>query len=439
MKKLFLALALIAVGILLFTADTDREYINLAPTEGIDSGLILEAGTSYQQDFIARRTSLTRLGLFFRPVAIHPGDDSIEVNVLRGSSLLATRSIPASVIDAEGAAQVRFDPPLATEPGEVITITIAVPAELSGAVRLQQRELDATFDASNVTLTVNDAAQAAPAAYQIYARYHPTLALYLGGLLILGSVLTLLPYLPVYVLGLPAIFCLPIALQGGPTLLLYITSLAALSSMLLLLRRAKFSLLPALIGAHAFAFTSWFSLQLLGERETLLLAAFLPLVFSLARRPISRPRNAALASFVTAGPASIRDIFFDTNQVVAATKVAGVSWDHFGSYLGALSGSLGLIGLIWCLSRADRGRLPVGALGLLGILLVYASLPYFIIFTTFALAYFAAAGAQALQHYLQPHPHQRRGVVTLVLSLLALIALLDLWQVAAASWEYSLL
>jgi hypothetical protein len=146
---------LILAAVTLLQIKVDREYINHAPTEGQEAGIVLQTGHAYEQTFIARRPTITRLGIFLRPVQTSLPAEEVTVEVQHRETLLGQAVIPASFIDAEGSSQVRFTPALSVPAGEPVTISISVPPALSERIRLQQRVVDSTFDASNVAFTVD--------------------------------------------------------------------------------------------------------------------------------------------------------------------------------------------------------------------------------------------------------------------------------------------
>lgn len=442
------SILLLLVGAALFTARTDREYINLQPSEGVPHGIVLESGHVYEQTFIARRPNLTRLGIFLRPAAEPLPADTLTVTI-NHSQGQRTLELPASVIDPEGATYLRLAPPLRTTLGEPVRFTINVPPSVSRALRAQIRERDRTFDAANVALTIDGSPQANPLAYQVYHRYQPSLAIHFGGLAVLAAVLLWLPVLPLYALGASAIFMAPASALGEWDVLLpFAYAAVALASMSALLKHHGASLVPALTGGHAFAFSTWYILHAAAGREQYAVAAALPLLF------LPHPRRwvaialfavvvAALASSsslppMTATVAHPRDVFLDPNQTAAAVKVTEANqplpWSHFGSYLGPINIVLAGLGLM----AQGRQRRQVLTAGILGALFAFTPLsrPHLVILLTFALAYFTGQGMQSLRRFLDPQPHTRDKIVTVVVFLISLLALLDVWQVAAATLEY---
>lgn len=458
-SRLILILALLAAGGLFLLVKTDREFINLAPSAGAVRGVELRGRGTYEQSFIATRSTVARLGLFFVPTVAELPDATITITVKRADKVISEQRLSVAFIDGENFSQIRFHPPLAVTDGEQLTVSISVPPVLDNALRLQQRQPDATFNAANVSFSVDGEVQDAPAAYQVFYGWRPPLAVQISGLLILAALFLVIPSLPLYVLVTSALFIAPALLLKSFPLIDFFYAAIALSGMVMLLREHKLPLVPALFGAHVFAFTTWLPLHALAGREYYAAFALLPLLISPRRRPLLPV--IILAVFLTVlfshwtpiasipdQAAGSRDIFFDPNQVPDSQKVPGYTWDHYGSYIGIISAALALVGLIW---QGRRHKLIV-LIGLFGALLALTPfltktlarllpLPptHFIILTTFALAYFAAFGLDGLRRYLQPIRHTKDYVVQTVIALLVIIALLDLWQVAANTLEYGLL
>ncbi len=437
--KLSVAVLAAAAGVLLISVKTDREFINLAPTPGVRHGLVLGSDADVRQTFTAIRDNVTRLGLFLVPVQEDIPAGAISLSVSQGDTLLATRAIPSQFIDGENFAQVRFQPPLKTVKGQQLSVAVAAPPKLDGLVRLQQRSPDQTFSTHNVQLTVNGQPVQAPAAYQVYYSYRPPLAVQMGGLLIFTALFLFVPMLPLYVLSAALLFLVPALLLGSFSLITFIYAALALAGMTMLLRDHKVPLIPALLGGHIFAFTTWFPLHVLAGRDYYALAALLPLLLSRRRRQLLPVILLSAVIIIFAGqwtaPAGVpdsfahpRDIFLDTNQVPASQKVPGSSWDNFGSYIGPAAAALAIIGLLW---QGRRRQLPA-FIGLAGFL----APSHFIILTTFAAAYYAAFGLYGLARFLNPDPHAKDLTVPVVIFLIFVVALLDLWQVAARTLEY---
>jgi hypothetical protein len=299
----------------------------------------------------------------------------------------------------------------------------------------------------------------------VYFHHRPQLARQLAGLALLGAALLLVPHLLVYILGLAAIFAVPGGGLAGFNWLLFAYAAVALAGMILLLHRGRVTLIPALAGAHAFAFSTWFPLHLQGGRPLYALAALLPLLYVLilGRREVSTTRRRRLWSAallfaavigylapvlpeISSVPQAIarpRDVFLDPNQAMAALKVGSdITWDHFGSYVGLINMALAAIGLV-AYGREQKGIAAAGLLGILAAFTPLARLPglpfppqHLVILATFAIAFFAGCGLSALQRFLEAPPHSRDRSVIVSIALVALIALLDVWQVASAAFEY---
>lgn len=458
-SRFILILALSSAGGLFLLVKTDREFINLAPSAGAAHGVELRSHSTYEQSFIATRATITRLGLFFMPITEDLPDATITVAIKRAGKIITEQSLSAAFLDGENFSQIRFHPPLAVTDGEQLTVSISVPPALDNTLRLQQRQPDATFSTANVSFSVDSQVQDAPAAYQVFYAWRPSLAVQIGGLLILAALFLIIPSLPLYVLGTSILFIAPALLFKSFPLIDFFYAALALSGMTMLLREHKLPLLPALFGAHVFAFTTWLPLHALAGREYYAAFALLPLLVSPRRRQLLPVIILAVFLIILFGHwtplpsfpdqvADFRDIFFDPNQVPDSQKVPGYTWDNFGSYIGMVSATLSLVGLIW---QGRRHKLIV-LIGLAGALLAlipfltktlahFLPLPptHFIILTTFAAAYFAAFGLYGLRRYLQPIRHVKDLVVQTVIVLLVIIALLDLWQVAANTLEYGLL
>lgn len=470
--KIVCSVALLVMGLALLAVRVDREYINLQPAEGESASVVLTAGHTFQQSFPATRPNISRVSLFIRSAAVDLRADNIQITVATGDTV-EQRLLPTSLIDQEGATSVRFHPPLPTRTGQIVTITVSVPHTLDGMLRVQTRPLDNTFDPGTVTFSIDGKPQTSPLAYMVHFRSTPALAVQLGGLALLAALLIWLPSVSLYVLGVSALFLAPAFQLGSWPLVEFAFTAIALAGMTAYLRQVGLELTPALVGGHAFAFSTWYILHAQAGHSFYVIAAALPLIFMLAHQPLTQPsrrQKQLLATisllvllaltqipgitFASAldATASPRDIFLDPVQNAAAVKVLSPSgqalaWSHFGSYLGPINSLLAAIGLIYV---AKRHRAIV-ACGLIGALLALtplhrpaaALLPipsqHLIILTTLALAFCAGFGLSLLRRFLEPYPHSRVIIVPLVTNLLALLALLDLWHVAAGVLEYPLL
>ena len=473
-KRLLTAATLLVLAGPLFFVKTNRDFIDLQPTEGTASSIILKSTENYEQTFAADRATITQVGLFIRPTVQNLPAGNIAVRVLRDSTLIAESNLPTVFIDTEGASYVRFDPPIQTKLKETLRIQISAPPQLDGSIRLQQRMPDETFDAATVRFMINGEPQSSPLAYQVYYQYRPPLALQLAGLLIIMAQQRLLPSPILYSAEAAFLFVVPHVLLGQFPLLTFAYAAYALAGMLMLLRTTGLTGFPALAGAHVFAFTTWLPLHILGGRSYYALAALLPYTAVLARKDgiTGRKRRMIFAaaaiyalvvftvadvkpySLPTFGAAHPRDVFIDPNQVPTSYKTffypsygtfpAQVEqWDHYGSYIGIINATLALVGIAWQGLR-DRALLMTGIFGALisltppltSILARILPLPpqHFVILTTFVLAFFTAWGLQAVRTYLG-----NSTAATVIATLITYIALLDLWHVAATTLEFNMI
>ncbi len=459
-------LALLIGGSLFFTVKTEREFINLVPTEGRENTLVLESDHTYVQQFATNKLTLARLGIHLRPLAGDLPDKPINIEIRRGDQLLATRAITPQFIDDEGASHVIFEPALVTAPGEKLSITVSMPDELSGTVGWQSRQLDETIDASSVQMLIDGQVQKAPGAYSAYSQSRPPLASQIGGLMVLGGLITILGWhknhqaaaITTYAVAASYLFTAPIFVLGRQNLILFVVSLTALGSMYLLMRSNSISIISSLFAANTFAFTSWFALQLNSGRYWYGFFSLLPAVFLLARqrrlRPLLLPASAMIFAWIIISQsgglhleqpsAAVRDVFLDPNQSPSANPITpyATTWENFGSYVGIpviLAAVLGLAS-----AKKYKTILTVGLLfGAISLQPDLASLlsldgritpSHLVIISTFALAFFAGQGLEKLRTFLGTND---RLIVFLTAAMVAL-SLLDIWHVAATVMEYSL-
>lgn len=469
--RLIVAAFLAMTSIPFFFATTDREFIDLQPTEGVPNSIILHHNEVYEQKFAATRNNITQVSLFIRPAQRDIPTSTVTVQLVKDGTQLAQGTISTAFIDTEGASHAQFEKPIKLNRGEEVSIQISVPQELDGALRLQQRNSDETFDPTTVQFTIDGAEQQNPLAYQVYYQYRPPLALQLAGLLLLAAQQLLYPSVLIYCIGAATLFDLPETLLGHGSLLTIAYATYALIGTTILLRTQGLSTLTALAGAHIFAFTTWLPLHTLTGRNYMALAALIPygVMFLQDKKSRNRRTIAAIALYAFGvvilsngiqptqtlfGVAHPRDIFVDPYQVPTSHKTFFYpsygtypehegTWDNYGSYIGIINIALASIGIVW--KRA--GSRAVALLGAGGILIALVPpitatlatiLPfppqYAIIAVTFAAACYAGRGLQALQAYLG---NDRTALV--ITTSITIIALLDLWQVAATTLETSLL
>lgn len=469
--RLSFSVFLSILGILLLLTTTDREFINLQPTEGAEHSIILESSKTYQQTFTATRPSISRLGLFLSPASRDIPSDNVSIIVSLKGKTVAEKIIPAEFIDGGSAAQVNFSPAIYVSTGNSITVEVRVPPSLNKKLKIQERLPDSSFSTTNVAFYIDGTKQASPLAYQVDFAYRPALAIQLGAFVILIAILNIFPYLQLYIIGISSIFSLPLLLLGNFSWPIFIFTSIALAGMVLLLDRRKLTLLPALFGAHAFAFSTWLPLHDTAGRNMYAALALLPLLFLIIPRDalnqnrrkkiitaaaliillLSIFSNIGIPDKIAPLTAHPRDIFLDPIQPPSSIKVIGASWDHFGSFLGLTVLSLAAIGIIWQ-GLKQKAILITGIAGaLLALIPPITSLSanilpvppqHFIILTTFSLAYFSAWGLFGLQQYLRPPPtstHSKNILITVIISIIAFIALFDLFNVAATTLEFGLL
>lgn len=395
-------------GLALFTVTTDREFINLTPSPA--QFVTLEAGHTYTQTFPATRTSISRVGVYLRPVGDLP-ESNVQLAIARRGEVVATQTIPTAAIDIEGTSQVRFADPLPVAQGDTIAFTLTVPDNLTGRIRALQRLPDDTFNSAYAVFSIDRTPQAAPLAYQVYYSFRPPLAFQVGGLLIftalflainVHSSLRITHYallIPLSII-LSILYALPALLLGDrPVTLMAATSLVFLGTALVARRRLPAA--PALVTAAITAFTAYWPLRLATSWT------WDPAVLGTA--------------------ASLRDIFLDPRQIPSSAHTA--AFEHFGSYIGTMAAILAAIGIM---SEGRRRWKTVAAL--LAALLVSRLIPDAIIIVTALLAFVAGAGLAWLSRFLGDDKLSRVLII-----IICLLILLDLFYVAAAPLEFGLL
>lgn len=471
-RKKVVALLCFVVSVPLWFVTTNRDFINLQPSEGMANSVALKSDETYEQVFIATRSTITQIGLFIHPASAIVPSGNVVIRVLKDNALLAEEKIPSEFIDAEGASYANFTDPINVQRRSSLRIQISVPKELDGMLRLQQRIPDNTFDPTNVQFIHDGEILPQPLAYQVYYQYRPPLALQLAGLLTLAAQQILFPLPIIYILTMAFLFMLPSVLLGTFSVAILLHTVFALAGMILLLRTDRASWLSTLTGAHVFAFTTWLPLHALGGREYYAVVALLPLVVLLAQKgklslrmwsavsltlisftvallTFTDGKSRSSPTFTSAHP---RDVFVDPNQVPTSHKTFfypsyGVypkqieEWDHYGSYVGIMNIMLAAVGLAWR-GFKNKGIVLVGVLGALIALTPHISITlqpilplspqHFVILTTFSLAFFTAWGIQALQTYFG-----NNRITTVVIAAITVITLLDLWHVAATTLEFS--
>lgn len=480
-RKIFVSVVLLIIAGLLANARADRLFLDLRPSEGGANTIIFDHGKEYKHSFIAFRASLSRLGFYIRALQDELPDAAITLQLWRGDSLIITKEIPTVFLDETGAAEIHFNPPVATQVGETLLAVLSIPPELHQKVGWQLRVQDETFNPAHAKSFINNSELANPAAYQAYVAERPTVALQLAGFMTLGVLLWWLPKrnmvaryasLALYALAVSHLQAVSVITVGAYPFLLIISQAIALAGMYLLLRRYM-TIVPSLFGAHLFAFTTWYALQLGAGRPWYLMASLLPLVVLAAQRllqPIARrvsPRVMVvgvvavlaiilfvwrgLAGLPAAAPGAIvahpRDVFLDPHQVSDSLKSlsedVALPWDHFGAYTGIpyiLAAAVGLgrgrthkVMLLFLASAALVSLVPAAASA--AALVLPLPPAYLVILVVFALAFFAGHGLQILYNFLG----KKDRLVRVLLAAIALLALFDLWQVGARTLELMLI
>lgn len=449
----------------LFQYTTDREYINLAPTEGRAFSTVLESVRTYEQQFIPTRTSISRFGLRLQPQTAALPPEVLVISLHRNNETIGQAALAADFLDSEGFSQVKFSPAIPTTVGESLTMRLVVPPSLDRKISIQHRERDSSFNSNDVNFLIDGEPQSSPVAYQVYYYYRPPLAITVGVLILIAMGWWLapqwwqtLPWSGLYPLLLALLFVLPALLKGGFPLVLMIAVVIAATGMMQLLRAKSYSLDAQILGATIFSLTSYFSLHA-GQGQAVLLvgAAFPWLVWWLGQWRRSDTVVLWGAAIVIVGvmyagllavglpsvpvSAAPKEILLDPNQVYDSYKVMGTTlpWHHFGSYAGFINVGLALIGLL------TRGRRTIPYLFFGSVLLLVtlssplAALaaesrliptPYLIIFVTFAISFYAANGLIALKNYLGDTP-----AVAMISGCLIGLSLLDLLFVGTTTLE----
>lgn len=395
-------------GLVLFTVTTDREFINLTPSPA--QFVTLETGHTYTQTFPATRSSISRVGVYLRPVGSLPAS-AVALTITHSGTPVATQTIPTAAIDIEGTSQVRFDLPLVVDVGDQISLTLTVPDDLTGRVRALQRLPDNTFDPTYAVFTIDGDRESVPLAYQVYYLFRPPLAFQMGGLLILAALIVVFRShysLPIthYSLIIPLAVVLSV-LYALPALLL-----------------ADFPIALMIVTTGVFFTTSLIARRQLPAAPTLLTAAIAAFA---AYWPLRLANPWDVASFDFTVSASLRNIFLDPRQIPGANPP--LAWEHFGSYVGITTAVLAVVGL-----TTQGKRYWKTALALVGSLLLSRFLPDGIILPTLLLAFFAGAGADTLNRFLGDDKLSQT-----LIALISLLILLDLFHVAAAPLEFGLL
>ncbi len=464
LRRLVVAWFCLLLAVVLGRFTTDREFINLAPTEHASNYVLLKSGSTYDQFFLSSRQSITRVGVFLKAARQNPTAGTITLTVLRAGQAVREAKIDTAFIDSEGFTQTLFRPPISTQPGEQLHLRLSVPENISGQFVAVTRAVDPSFAVAAVPFNIAGQAQPAPLAHQVYFAYRPALAPQLALLLTCLAIILLWPRLPQFswwplvygaILGIAAV--MPAMLLGKLPWLLVLGVWLVLTGTYYYLRSFPVRSTAAWLGAYSAALTTWWPLHTIGGQEKLLVVSLVPwLLYCIRQRGVWTVRKllfgaALLMSvaflFLVAGSfiappelalsASLKDIFLDPYQAASAQKISGqaAAWYHFGSYLGSISLAFALVGVAthgW----GQRTYLVVGMGCLLllqlapRLVIPHTPIPYLIIVTSFVAAYFAAWGLEQTARYLSPRRHADS-----ILAVLTVIVLLDLLYVFSGTLE----
>ena len=462
LRNIIISAILGVAGLTLLNLQVDREFINLAPTEGADFAMVLQSDTVYQQTFIARKAHISRISLYVTPLTKQIPDEDVSITLTTPNGDTVQSQIPAVFINATRTATITIPDTLSYNPGDTLSITMQVPIELSGKLRIQTRKVDESFINDVPIFTIAQTPQENPLAYQAYYLYRPPFALQLGFMLIALSILSitgisLILKSPIHTLIYSAYvalaFVIPRALAYQMPWVVYIATVIALFGGITLLKD-RHSPLATLFGAHAFALTSWFALHALSGRAIYALVALTPLyAWSLQKRKFTFAVIATIACGITlfaikaplytttaisSTPAHVRDIFLDPNQTPHSQKIPGqiTGWDNYGSYLGFFTISVALLGVV--VGVRDNRKLAyllIGA-GLVTLtpILMNINIPWqhAIILVTLSLSLFSAIGLDALHSFLGKNSR----LAYILMATLTIFALLDLMNVGITTLEF---
>lgn len=467
----------------LVTYRTDRLYKIAEPIEGQEQGVILDAQRHYGQSVVYGRRNVTRVGLYLRAVTNELPSGKISLRVKQNGRILAENKIESVVIDNEGATRWRFNPPLGIDANQNIELEIKMDETLSGMVRAQKSSNDHGDD---YKFMVDGKRQDDYLAMDIYDAFRPPLAYQLG-IILLAATVVWVARIKIYgragtfisLAVLVLLYVLPsLAAQRWPMELL-VTFVIALSGMYWLLQQRQLPWPAVMLGAQAFAFTTWWPLQLSSGRGKILAIACLPylvmLIFYRQRLSTKEKKTAVMVSilFIVSAiavfswqeqktiplvAAGWRDIFLDPNQTPNAFKVGDPylslqmpkgdpativtqgGWHHFGSYVGLINLILAFIGIPfygkknWVVLLIGVASVIVAASPLTSHLVSITPLPpqYAIIGATFALSFFAAGGLVKVWAFLG-----QSRLVSFIIYCILLFALLDLMNVVNKTNQFN--
>lgn len=404
------------VGVLLMQVRANQEFFNLIPTDLQHMILPLKTGTLYDQTFTVQRKSLSRLGLYMRPMGeISDPSSTVHIELIRDGKTIGYGDIPAIFIEHGGPAYVTFAEPIVTKKGEQITIRITVPESLSGLIAIRQRMHDANFVQRDIVFMINGNEQEHVIAFNMFESTAPAFIRQIGGILLaFGLSLLLIKRIRKYpsIAAIAVLFIISLldAISARDASMSYSMFAAAVFIILLvmwvLLRIAGRNNLAAVFGAAVFACSTWLPLHMItgGNIGNIL---------------------------------SVRDALIDPNQI-AITHGAGL-------YTGMLASTAAIIGIFAWITLLVRKRTQeceietvIAIIGLVAAYIAFVPSPFANghagILVSFAIAWFASFGMHRVQRFLGT----RDIVVRVILSGLAILTILDLLYVTARSFTYGL-
>ncbi len=415
MNKLGAAICIV-VGLLIMRVEASQEFFNLIPTDSSTLIVPIQSGSVYEQEITIQRKTLSRLGIYMRPLQeISDPVVALHISLLRNGTSIGEGGIPAIFIENGGPSYVTFADPIPTVKGERILIRITAPDELSGSIALRERAYDADFPRGNTVFSVDSVPQEHVIAFNAFEAIRPALLRQIGGILMafgfalwFGNIIH--RHRNVAILSILLIIALLDAVPAWDASMSY----GAFASMVyvllvcmwILLRVAGRSNLAALFGAIVFACSTWLPLHLITRGNI-------------------------------GGILSVRNALIDPNQI-AITHGAGL-------YIGMLAGSVTLVGIIvWLImlvrKKYKQCEVETG-IAIIGIIAAYVAFvpspianPHAGIIVSFSLAWFASFGLHSTQRFLG----MRESLAYILISVLATITLLDLMYVTARAFTYGL-
>lgn len=403
------AVVCIVAGLLIMRVEANQEFFNLIPTDPSPLIVPIRAGSVYQQEITIQRKTLSRLGIYMRPLReITDSTVALHVSLLRNGSSIGEGDIPAIFIENGGPSYVTFASPIVTVKGERILINITAPESLSGSIALRERAYDADFPRGNTVFSVDSTVQEHVIAFNAFEAIRPALLRQIGSILIAFGCALLFGnkirrHRNVAALSILLLVALLDAIPAWDASMSYgifaITVYVILALMWALLRVAGRSNLAALFGAIVFACSTWLPLHIITHGNI-------------------------------GGILSVRNALIDPNQI-AITHGAGL-------YIGMLAGSEALVGIIVWLAMLTRAETIVAAIGIVAACIAFVPSPiangHMGIIVSFSLAWFASFGLHTTQRFLG----MRDNLAYCILSVLATITLLDLMYVTARAFTYGL-